>query len=633
MLPLLGAGTSLEEGEDHECHVSIKDIPLNLSAKELQARLGSSLDRVVERVRIKGFLYWETVTVTATDDPGTGADGDAVTRPEWRRREDEHQAMNPGLGHVVRRLAWQSEGEGTAKFLISKGVEEALEQPVELLDQTLRFTRHTRARRKPAAVVSSATLELGFFQDPSTFAPLWRSRPECVRVELEIAPRERRLRLLVDPHAARRGIRPWLEEQAQHHTSLAANENGINGQNGHSAPERALPQELEWRRRPGPTAQVAPAPMHEPPPLLNEYRCDFLLRDLEVLGTRDLGRHYVEGGGGKGGGLRRYTALLLWVKTPPRVFTRSCMDDVFQDVSVQDKTAGFPDEDNPWSRTGDFTGGALGVCRALLVVAQLKGRLEIHHLLDTLKENRGAVRFARCSDWGLADLDELQFREDPFVPPPPLRLTPFAHLTPSFFPGKGARPLPFDALYLLTALVQNRVLPPSTITPALYDCLAKSCDRGEDGHAQCIDALVHFLNYRLPAFNPIDSFRRVTRARQDLTAARVPPSVRAVPRGFCRVRRLLITPLGAECRPPSVELPNRVLRHFSSHGLDHHFLRVSFTEEALDSLNSYALLRAGSTPDDPRGNDLYHRVLSLVTDVSQDCGCPHTVVVCPWCAL
>jgi len=87
---------------------------------------------------------------------------------------------------------------------------------------------------------------------------------------------------------------------------------------------------------------------------------------------------------------------------------------------------------------------ALGLTRALLVVVQIGsgvGSLELESCWGRSRRNRGAVRMARCSDWGLEDLDMLDFKERPFVAPPALRLTPSAAPHPVLLPGaQGAPP-------------------------------------------------------------------------------------------------------------------------------------------------------------------------------------------------
>ncbi|CAI5955213.1 unnamed protein product [Closterium sp. NIES-65] len=56
-----------------------------------------------------------------------------------------------------------------------------------------------------------------------------------------------------------------------------------------------------------------------------------------------------------------------------------------------------------------------------------------------------------------------------------------------------------------------------------------------------------------------------------------------LPANHVVVFRLLITPLGAQCCLPGVELTNRVLTHYRPHA--HHFLRVTFTDEGLKTLS------------------------------------------------
>ncbi|CAI5486876.1 unnamed protein product [Closterium sp. Naga37s-1] len=92
----------------------------------------------------------------------------------------------------------------------------------------------------------------------------------------------------------------------------------------------------------------------------------------------------------------------------------------------------------------------------------------------------------------------------------------------------------------------------------------------------------------------------------------------ALPENHVLVSRLLVTPLAALCCLPSVELANRVLSHYRPHA--HRFLRVTFTEEGVRHLASFALVGAAYRAEEAEAEhsartDVYRRILRLVNKV------------------
>lgn len=91
------------------------------------------------------------------------------------------------------------------------------------------------------------------------------------------------------------------------------------------------------------------------------------------------------------------------------------------------------------------------------------------------------------------------------------------------------------------------------------------------------------------------------------------------------VRRLLITPTKAYCLPPETELSNRVLREYKA--ISDRFLRVTFTDEGVQQLNSFALnfsvasiVRNITSQSYPQKTTIFKRVRSILTDGFHLCG-------------
>ncbi|CAI5505269.1 unnamed protein product [Closterium sp. Naga37s-1] len=237
--------------------------------------------------------------------------------------------------------------------------------------------------------------------------------------------------------------------------------------------------------------------------------------------------------------------------------------------------------------------------------------------------------------------------------------------------SKSAVPvvLAFPVLYLLTALVQQGTIPPTAVTASLYRTLAYECVPA------AVAVLIEFFRFSRPEFHPARKFRQIARAMRhhgklqaregtdkgrekgpegtgeqqrekgeeqkgpgvgkpeqpqqeqqateekagELSEGESSAWPWKLPANHVLVFRVLITPLGAQCCMPGVELTNRVLTHYRAHA--HRFLRVTFTDEGLENLPSFALMDAAGRREGGAGHtDVYRRILCLVEEGFSLCG-------------
>ncbi|VAH98767.1 unnamed protein product [Triticum turgidum subsp. durum] len=105
-----------------------------------------------------------------------------------------------------------------------------------------------------------------------------------------------------------------------------------------------------------------------------------------------------------------------------------------------------------------------------------------------------------------------------------------------------------------------------------------------------VNALVHkgiindFWGDKLPVF---DACQRLTKALDRVSPKLLRCGKDRSHNQTVEVRRLVITPSRAYCLPPEEELSNRLLRHY--HHVADRFLRVTFMDEAMQSLNNNTL--------------------------------------------
>ncbi|CAO2176113.1 unnamed protein product [Urochloa humidicola] len=261
-------------------------------------------------------------------------------------------------------------------------------------------------------------------------------------------------------------------------------------------------------------------------------------------------------------------SLLLRLSAAPLVFYRTSGDDVRDGTVAFDLIDG--DGDDPWVRTTDITpGGAIGRCWAYKVSFRTRFWPAMRATLEYMKGEGVLVDVLDGSRWpGITVRDELEFGM-------PMRDV--------FFSVHHADGISFPVLYLVNVLVHNGIVSRHQLTLEFFGLLRRECD------AVNVAALMKLFGGKFQVF---DLCRRLEDA-QDWVARkprllRLLSSSRKVGAEYnAEVRRLVITPTRAYCMPPQLERSNRVIRHY--HHVADRFLRVNFTDEGMQRLNTSAM--------------------------------------------
>ncbi|CAI5953353.1 unnamed protein product [Closterium sp. NIES-64] len=279
-----------------------------------------------------------------------------------------------------------------------------------------------------------------------------------------------------------------------------------------------------------------------------------------------------------------------------------------------------------------WSGGVLGAASVMQVSVSVRHGIHVRRIAEHM---RTALLHLRARYLGNPPRVAITAH---YAAAPPIHLTLFISLDPSGGSRGSAVPavLAFPVLYLLTALVQQGTIPPTAVTASLYRTPAY------EPVPAAVAVLMEFLRFFRPEFDPARKFCQIVRAMRhhgrlqtrggtDTGRAKEPEGTREhqsergaeqqgsvvgelelqpqsqqeqrdteekageasegesstwpwrLPANHVVVFRLLITPLGAQCCLPGVELTNRVLTHYRPHA--HHFLRVTFTDEGLKTLS------------------------------------------------
>ncbi|KAG8051760.1 hypothetical protein GUJ93_ZPchr0001g32555 [Zizania palustris] len=255
-------------------------------------------------------------------------------------------------------------------------------------------------------------------------------------------------------------------------------------------------------------------------------------------------------------------SLLLRLAAAPLVYYRTADDDFHESVPFD-----LLDDDDPWIRTTDITpSSAIGRCGVYRISFSPRFWPKMDLALDYMKERR--VEMVECGGgWGLRRV--FTVRDEPDFGEP---------MQDAFFCLQHAKGLTFPVLFLVNALVHKGIINQHQLTPQFLDLLRT---REEDVN---VAALRDFWGDKFPVF---DACRRLKKALDRV--ARNPKLLNSgkVGDNNADVRRLVITPTKAYCLPPEVELSNRVIRHY--HEVADRFLRVTFMDEGMQSLNSNVL--------------------------------------------
>lgn len=127
----------------------------------------------------------------------------------------------------------------------------------------------------------------------------------------------------------------------------------------------------------------------------------------------------------------------------------------------------------------------------------------------------------------------------------------------------------FDIKYSLRCLISNNLLSLFSITPDFLDLLS---DKDPDEVEYVLNMLIQ-KNHQI--FYPEQDFERMEKEIPDFATRKKTNA----PNHCVSIRKIIVTPTRLVYVPPTIELGNRVLRHFEAY--QHRFLRIAFAEESL----------------------------------------------------
>lgn len=297
-------------------------------------------------------------------------------------------------------------------------------------------------------------------------------------------------------------------------------------------------------------------------------KCKLLFSKETVFSIKDMGKHAlikcdfkVEFVVREINWIRKYDdmssiIILLQLASPPSLFYRTADDDIEEPDLFH-----LLDDDDPWTRTTDFTpSGAMGRCNTFLISVLPRYGIRVQKAMEYLKGRRvpesslrQKFRVVEEPDFGLSMLDH-------------------------FFCIHYKEGISFEVMYMLNAALHNCIINQHQLSDQFFNLLKS---RSEEVN---IAALKHICSYKRPVF---DAFQRLKLVQEWLL--RDPKLLKRPEQldGVVEVRRLVITPTKAYCLPPTVELSNRVLRKYRN--VSDRFIRVTFMEEGMQGLNPSVL--------------------------------------------
>jgi RNA-dependent RNA polymerase len=299
-------------------------------------------------------------------------------------------------------------------------------------------------------------------------------------------------------------------------------------------------------------------------------------------------------------------SLLMRLSAAPLVYYRTAGDDVHDSVPFHLIDA----DDDPWIRTTDVTpSGAIGRCSAYRVSFAARFWPTMRTALEYMKKQGVPVDVCDTRCRGFTVLEEPGFGRP---------------MQDVFFCLQHDEGLRFPELYLVNVLIHNGIVNPHQLTAEFFSLLRRA---HEDVN---VAALTELFAAKLQACN--DPCSRLKKA-QDRAAKNQNLLFRSSSSSSSRklgdynseVRRLIITPTRAYCMPPQVERSNRVTRHY--HQLSNRFLRVTFVDEGMLTLNSNALslhvvplVKDSMSCPSQQMTTVYRRVQTILTEGFTMCG-------------
>ncbi|CAI5989845.1 unnamed protein product [Closterium sp. NIES-65] len=637
--------------------IRIDRIPPDTSAETVATFVRDTLGVIVDRVKIKGYTRIRALpagraTASAASTGGAAGAGERAVVEGTRYREE-----------------WVSAGYGYADFLTAEVAEfvMAREEALVLKGQQLALQCTMEQRREPEGLLSHANVHLGSIHQPGQLALTWRSKPESCRVEFDFL--ERRVRVVVQAKAGERGRggAGW--------GGRAAGEGGAREDAGAALCGGSLASiplafqrveyKLEWRMRDvrlwgtkdgtppdtdGPGLTSSLLLLLFVPPAVFSRACDDDVWQLEPdrwfpddgdPWTRTTDEHFLPAGARAGACTSAEAGACVGVGDDGRGGAGAGRWDSGPGSGGGRGVSGW--KGLVWS------GGVLGAASVMQVSVSVRHGIHVRRIAEHMRTASLHLR-ARY----LGDPPRVAITAH-YAAAPPIHLTLFISLDPSWLPN-----------------TTQGTVPPTAVTASLYRTLAY------EPVPAAVAVLIEFLRFSRPEFDPARKFCQIARAMRhhgrlqtrggtDTGRAKEPEGTREhqsergaeqqgsvvgelelqpqsqqeqrdteekageasegesstwpwrLPANHVVVFRLLITPLGAQCCMPGVELTNRVLTHYCPHA--HRFLRVTFTDEGLKTLSPSALRDAAGRREGVAGHtDVYRRILSLVEEGFSLCG-------------
>ncbi|KAI0524882.1 hypothetical protein KFK09_004272 [Dendrobium nobile] len=287
-------------------------------------------------------------------------------------------------------------------------------------------------------------------------------------------------------------------------------------------------------------------------------------------------------------------ALLLHFSSAPLVFYRTADDDIYESVPFS-----LLDDEDPWIRTTDFTAsGAIGRCSVFRILLSPRYGPKLERALSYLRDHR--IPQSR-------PMKPLRVCEEPDFGVP---------MADHFLCIQAMKGISFGTLFMVNAVLHKGITNQFQLNDKFFNLLRSNSDSLNNA------ALRHIWAYKHAIFNAYQKLKLV----QDWLS-RNPKMMKEprVPDDTMEIRRLIITPTKAHCLPPEVELSNRVLRHYRD--VEDRFLRVSFTDEAMQRLNSNVLnyyvapiVRDITSNGFPQKTTVFRRIKSILNDGFNLCG-------------
>ncbi|KAL4195638.1 hypothetical protein AMTRI_Chr05g74250 [Amborella trichopoda] len=294
--------------------------------------------------------------------------------------------------------------------------------------------------------------------------------------------------------------------------------------------------------------------------------------------------------------------MLVQLSSSPLIYYRTDNDDTHVTVPFL-----LLDDEDPWIRTTDFTGnGAVGRCRCYKISFSPRYGLKMEKARDYFRECRILEHGVLQKVLGPQDYPPKVSTEPGFMKP----------MRNHFFSVNIQEGLSFEMVYLVTCLVHKGIINQHRLCKEFFDLLRSQSPEVNTA------ALRHMYSCHRPVF---DAYKELKTVQEWLLKNPRLVKETHIPEDSVEVRRLMITPTGAQCLPPQVELSNRVLRNYRE--ISDRFIRVTFTDEGLQTLNSGVLsiytapiVRDFSHSKTAQKTAIFRRVRSIAFDGFNLCG-------------